>query len=151
MIAIESESKWLDALKKTMTPYADQVTFYEKFLDNENDESRITLDEIYRSGIIKKTDSVLIKMDIEGAEEHAIIGGERLFNEVNRICLLACSYHHHNGVRDISNLMKKYGMSTSVSHGYMYFPPSYEESMVVFHKDEDIYPELRRGIVKGVR
>lgn len=126
---IESDTKWVEALRKTFEPYKDKVVICDKYLSGENTNDTITLDSLIK----EKID--LLKMDIEGYEIDALKGGERVLRESNAYCAV-CSYHKHGDELVISKLLNSYGYRTHTSGGYMFFP-------------YDIWMEFRRGIVYG--
>lgn len=77
---VESNESWLEALQLTFAPYKDKVVFVPKMLSDEDTENSITLDTILQNN---KVD--FVKMDIEGAETSALLGGINVLrnNDVN--------------------------------------------------------------------
>ena len=128
---IESDSKWMKALKITFKDYSDKVVFCEKRLGREDTKDSITLDSLVKENID------FLKMDIEGAEVEALLGGAVTLCNSNAHCSI-CSYHKSNDEKYIRFILKNYGYKTDVSNGYM-----------VFIHDPDIYEkaDFRKGIV----
>lgn len=130
---IEGDPKWFRPLEKTFEKFKDKVVFCKRFLGRGDTERHTCLDSIVKG----KLD--FLKMDIEGSEVDALIGGRRTLTS-NHVKCSICSYHRINDENAISDILKAYGYTTSHSDGYMVFWP-----------DKDIWscPELRRGIVYG--
>lgn len=131
---IEPDGKWMECLKKTFEPYLDRVIFCEKKLDRYDSENTITLDSLLNGECID-----FLKMDIEGYEVEAILGGKKTLEKSDAKCSI-CAYHKNGDEENIKFLLQKLGYNTFVSNGYMFFL-----------YDENIFdnPELRRGIVYG--
>lgn len=132
---IEADDEWMDALKRTFQPYHDKVVFCQKFLTRYDSASTITLDSL----VGEKID--FLKMDIEGAEIDALLGGRRVLQRSNARCAV-CSYHKQNDEENIRFLLESYGYSTQTSNGYMFFV--YDDNIV------DTL-DLRRGVVYGYK
>lgn len=131
---IESDARWMEALKRTFSEYSDKVVFCNKYLDRYDSQKTITLDTLVKENID------FLKMDIEGFEVDALLGGsEILKRSYNGKCAI-CSYHKQNDEKYIRYILESFGYLTSVSQGYMFFP--YDESVV------DTL-DFRRGIVYG--
>lgn len=131
---IECDSNWMRALRATFEPYKDKVVFCNKFLGDCDTDTRITLNSLVREPVN------FIKMDIEGEEINALRGSDRVFADSDHIKCSICSYHKHGDEEEIRTILRKYGLRTEVSTGYM-----------LFTYDAEIWrnPELRRGIVRG--
>ena len=132
---IEADDEWMDALKRTFQPYRDKVVFCQKFLTRYDSANTITLDSL----VTEKID--FLKMDIEGAEIDALLGGRRVLQRSNARCAV-CSYHKQNDEENIRFLLESYGYSTQTSKGYIFF--AYDENIV------DTL-DLRRGVVYGYK
>lgn len=130
---IEPDAFWMNALKRTFAQYGDKVVYCSKFLGKCDNEKTITLDTL----VSEKVD--FLKMDIEGAEIDALLGGRNLLERSNARCSI-CSYHRQNDEKYIRYLLGNYGYETSTSLGYMFF--IYDENIVDSM-------DFRRGIVYG--
>lgn len=129
----ECSPRWLRPLEKTFEKFKDKVVLCNKFLGRYDTDECVCLDSI----IDGRLD--FLKMDIEGAEVDALLGGRNTLAN-NQVKCAICSYHRPNDELAISDILKTYGYKTSHSDGYM-----------VFTCNEDIWshPEFRRGIVYG--
>lgn len=132
---IESDAGWMQALRRTFKDYRGKVVFCNKFLSGHDNARETTLDSL----VSEKID--FLKMDIEGSEVEALLGGRDVLGRSKARCAI-CSYHRQYDEKYISHLLQSYGYQTSHSEGYMFF--SY---------DDDIGDtlDLRRGIVYGVK
>lgn len=111
---IEADLEWMAALMKTFEPYQDKVVFCPKFLSRYNSETTVTLDTLVSENID------FLKMDIEGAEIDALLGGKDVLQRSNAQCAI-CSYHRQRDAEYIRWLMENLEYQTSVSEGYMFF------------------------------
>jgi len=129
----EGDKKWIEPLKKTFSEYGDKVVLIDKYLLGNDSSYSVTLD----SAIKEEVD--FLKMDIEGAEVEALLGGKNLLMRSKARCAI-CSYHRQNDEKYIRYLLGEYGYDTDVSKGYMFFT-----------SDDKIADSLdfRRGIVYG--
>lgn len=127
----ESDKRWIKPLEQTFKKFKDKVILCNKFLGQFSSNGRINLDTI----VEKRLD--FLKMDIEGEETAALLGGrETLLN--NDVKCAISSYHKNGDEVAIKDILDYYGYKTNTSKGYM-----------VFYYDENIYSTLdfRRGIV----
>ncbi len=133
---IESDPNWIEALKATFEPYLDKVIFCNKFLSDRDTDTMIKLNSLIDEPVN------FIKMDIEGEEIKALKGSDRVFTENKDIKCSICAYHKSGNEKEIKNILNDYGMKTVTSRGYM-----------LFIYDDEIWknPELRRGVVRGIK
>lgn len=129
---IESDTKWLEALELTFLPYRQKVEIIPKMLSDEDTKDSITLDTILNNN---KVD--FIKMDIEGAETKALLGGLNVLRH-NDVRLSVCAYHRKRDQQYISFLLESLGYRVSHSKGYMFF--LYSDTI-----DETL--DFRRGVI----
>lgn len=132
---IENDDRWMQALQRTFRNYQDKVVFCRKMLSRCDNSREITIDKL----VFEKID--FLKMDIEGGEVEALLGGRDVLERSKARCAI-CSYHRQYDEKYISYILESYGYKTSHSEGYMFFP--YDNNM------EDTL-DLRRGIVYGVK
>lgn len=134
---IECDTGWIEALKYTFAPYKDKVVFCNKFLSNIDSSNAISLDTLLKGESIS-----FLKMDIEGEEINALYAARETFKNSKSIKCAICSYHHHGDEEKIKEILQSYGMQVTTSKGYM-----------LFLYDIDVWknPELRRGIVRGIK
>lgn len=74
IVLIEGASEWKAPIQKTFAG-ADNIILYNKFLGDKEDDTYITIDSIMDSLAFEGDERVLIKMDIEGWEPLALMGG----------------------------------------------------------------------------
>lgn len=132
---IEADEAWMEALKKTFEPYKDKVVFCNKFLSGRDNSQEITLDTLV------KEDIDFLKMDIEGAEVEALLGGKEILSRSKAQCAI-CSYHRQYDEKYITYILNSYGYITGHSKGYMFF--SFDDNMI-----DTI--DLRRGVIYGAK
>ncbi|MBP3802724.1 MAG: FkbM family methyltransferase [Oribacterium sp.] len=128
---IESDNRWMEALKRTFKPYSNKVVYVNKFLSGRDNSKEITLDRLIEDRLD------FLKMDIEGAEVESLLGARRVLTSNNVQCAV-CSYHRQYDEKYIQFILQAYGYDTTASKGYIFFP--YDENMV------DTM-DLRKGVV----
>ena len=131
---IESDPRWIAALRMTFKDYMNKVEIVPKFLGNVNDGKTVTLDKLVGN---ERVD--FIKMDIEGAEIDALKGSKNVFLNNDIRCSI-CSYHKHGDEKNIKEILGSYGYATTTSNGHMFFE---------FDRDLFMRYEPRHGIVYG--
>lgn len=129
----ECDKYWIKPLQKTFEKFKDKVILSNTFLGRFNGGMYSNLDAIVKG----KLD--FLKMDIEGAEVEALLGGRNVLLN-NKVKCAICSYHKSGDEAAIKDVLKSYGYKTDTSQGYM-----------VFYYDKNIYStlDLRKGIVYG--
>ena len=131
---IESSESWLDVLQLTFKPYKDKVVFVSKMLSDEDSQNSITLDTLLQGN---KVD--FVKMDIEGAETSALLGGINMLRN-NNVKLSICAYHRQRDVEYIRFILESLGYKVSYAEGYMFF--LYDQNI-----DETL--DFRHGVIYG--
>ena len=132
---VEPEDEWMEVLKLSFRPWKDKVVFVKKFLGDVDGPNEVTIDNLFRS----ESRLDFVKMDIEGNEPEAILGGVEVFGRLHPK-LSICSYHKKNDERSIRFLLDGLGYNSSVSDGYMFF---------IWDKNIDSSMDFRRGVVYG--
>lgn len=130
---LEPDEDWLEALYYTFEPYKDRVRIVGKYLSDYNSDETITLDELCDDQVD------FLKMDIEGEEYNALIGGVNLINHSENIVCAICTYHNELDYNAIDCFFKNSNMETKASKGYMWF--SYDKDYLYS------LPSLRRGLI----
>lgn len=127
----ECDNRWIRPLKKTFEKFKDKVFLCKGILGRIQGGIYVNLDTIIKS------DLDFLKMDIEGSEVEALLGGKEILLKNDVKCAI-CSYHKSGDETAIADLLNFYGYETNTSQGYM-----------VYYYDENIYSSLdfRRGIV----
>lgn len=133
---VECDAEWIEALKMTFKDYKHKVVIVSKFLSNSSCDDKIAIDDL-----VNIDDCIsLIKMDIEGAEIEALMGGCNVL-ERDTPKLLLCAYHYQNEEEDLYNFLKEKGYSVKTNPGYILFK----------HDPKLAAPYLRRGLVVAER
>jgi len=114
----ECESDWISALEATFSPWKEKVTIVKKYISDQTDESKITIDEYLKD---KNKDNLFIKMDIEGAEQSAISGALNTLKTANNIHLAICTYHRKQDPVFISNLISSLGYKFEFTEGFIFW------------------------------
>lgn len=156
LFLIEPDSAWFEACQYTFGSKNNTTVYmYENELGDTVAENKITLDYLLEAYINKKNQSILIKMDIEGAEEDALIGASKLLCSENEITVIACSYHHANAYENIMSIFKQYGFDIDCSERSMFFRPEYEMNTINHSKElsnnTDLNYRLRHGVIVGYK
>lgn len=129
----ECDKRWIKPLQKTFEKFKDKVDLCFGVLGQFHGGYYVNMDNTIDGEVD------FLKMDIEGAEISALLGGRNVLLNNNMQCAI-CSYHRSGDERAIKDILTYYGYETETSNGYM-----------VFYYDENIYStlDLRRGIVYG--
>lgn len=130
---VESDPRWIQALERTFYDWKDKTIICNKFLTSYDSRQSITLDSLVQEEID------FLKMDIEGAETDALLGGKHVLQSSCAKCAV-CSYHRQNDEENIRFILEALGYQTSVSSGYMFY--IYDENIC------DTM-DFRRGVVYG--
>lgn len=127
----ECDKRWIRPLQKTFEKFSDKVVLCNRFLGAADQENLATLD----TTIDGKLD--FLKIDIEGAEQAALLGGKNTLRN-NHVKCAICSYHKSEDEMRIKGILQSYGYGTNTSKGY-----------IVPLWDQDIFStlDLRKGIV----
>lgn len=132
---IETDERWIKALKYTFKDYKDKVIIIKTFITSYDDGKYSKLDSFIREPVN------FIKMDIEGAEWDALCGAENLLEISSDVKLAICAYHSDFDQYLIEDYMDKHAISHSTTKGYMWFPYMVKQSYISSH--------LSRGIIRG--
>lgn len=130
----ERDSKWINALQKTFEPWKEKVVIVQKYVSNENDNSKVSLDEVFKDKEIN-----FIKADIEGAEIELLKGGESVLSRNGNMRLLLCTYHRENDDKKLKEILENNGFKTEYSKGYMLY---------IFDKKLK-EPYIRQGLIRA--
>ena len=112
------------------------MVFIPKNLSDENTKTSTTLDSIIQSSRVD-----FVKMDIEGAETKALLGGINVL----RNCaprLSVCTYHRERDMEYIIFLLESLEYEVRPAEGYMFF---------LYDPNIDNTLDFRRGIVRAVK
>lgn len=134
---VEADPNWIEALRYTFAPYEGKVTIINKHLSNKDDDDNISLDYV-----AKETKIDFIKMDIEGAESTALLGGHDLLRKNEKMKFAVCTYHNVDDYERITRIFQNNGFRIETSKGYMYywsennFPQEFVRGLVRAQKDD---------------
>ncbi len=134
---IEADDGWIEALRQTFRDYRDKVVIIKKFVSSMDAGRYATLDTLIKEPVD------FIKMDIEGSEWDALLGAKELIARSEGLRCAVCAYHGDFDEVLIKDVLVKYGMETSVTKGYMWFPETIRQTYVS--------TRLCRGIVRGIK
>lgn len=130
VILAEPDEDWIEALEKTFEPYKDKVIIVRKFLSNKSNNVSVKIDDISEN-------ITFVKLDIEGYEKEAIIGGKGTLSKVGTRAIV-CTYHKAGDDVKLGECLVDLGMRIEYQDGYMTCPMGFEP-----------IPELRHGVVFG--
>lgn len=116
---IESDPYWVDALNATFKPYASKVSIVRKYISDKDTDNSITLKTLLQND---ESDSLFIKMDIEGYERMVIDSSIKFLAGKKKVKIVCCTYHRANDFTELSDLLTSNGFRTEASDGYMIFP-----------------------------
>lgn len=129
----EPDSKWIEPLRLTFLPWSDKIVLITKLLGDLDNEEWATLDSV----INEKVD--FVKMDIEGSETKAVLGGLDLLRRSNAK-LSICAYHRRYDDKQLCFLLEALGYRTSHTNGKQFF---------LYDEDIDLSLDFRYGVVYG--
>lgn len=135
---IESDRRWIAALKETFHEYQEKTVIIQKFVTSIKEGNFATLDSLIEENVD------FIKMDIEGSEWDGLLGAEQIIKRSKTMKCAICSYHSSYDEVLIKDVLKKYRFLCSTTPGYMWWiPPASIRS----------YSSMRlcRGIVRGMK
>lgn len=133
----EADSIWMEPLERTFAEYKDKIVIVPRFISDYCDDKYTTLDAMFENEITID----LIKMDIEGAEPRALIGGKNMLQINTQTTLLICAYHSKEEGQNIQEQLGEYKIRPK--HGYMLYHWNIHEKLT--------YPYLRRGVLEVSR
>ncbi len=132
---IECSEEWYEPLTYTFKPYMNKVHFIQKYVGNTNDANTCTLDSVLHDLSGK---NIIIKMDIEGEELHALQGAEKVLTErKNNVFLSVCTYHNQEDYKRIKEFLEAKHYSCSASQGYCLW----------YYGIPLQFPYFRRGVI----
>lgn len=134
---IEADDEWIEALRETFRNYMDKVVIIKKYVTSMDLGKCATLDAMIKEPVN------FIKMDIEGNEWDALLGAKELIARSQNVKCAICAYHADCDEFLIKDVFSKYGMESSTTAGYMWFPETVRQTYVS--------TRLCRGVVRGVK
>ena len=114
----ECDPAWVEALEATFAPWRDKVTIVRQYVGDTDGDDSIRFDTFFAD---KPADNLFLKMDIEGSEQRALLGAERLLATAPRLSGSVCVYHTHDAEQEITSMLHAHGLHTQIAPGYLYF------------------------------
>lgn len=111
---VESDPDWREALFHTFEQYQGKIVYCNRPLSDRDGYYSVSVDTLIKG----KLD--FMKLDIEGAEIHAVEGAKETLRNNNVRCSICC-YHKREDERILKNIFSDFGYRTDVSKGYMAF------------------------------
>lgn len=133
----EADEKWMRALQATFKPYKEKIVLENKFVSNINQWDFITLDTYFRDKEIS-----LIKMDIEGEEQKALLGCIDLLKR-KKMRWLITTYHRSEDMEFIDAFMKERGYHTTRVSNYLWIDQA--------NLDVRFFGEFRKAMLRAVK
>ncbi len=109
----EQDGLWAEALHATFEPWKDKVRIVNKYVGDKDCGQETTLDTFFRD---KEKRDLFIKMDIEGAERHALRGSEGLFRSQS-LQFAVCTYHRDD-CTVVPKILREYGCKFTEQYGF---------------------------------
>lgn len=134
---IETDEEWIEALEETFKEYGDKVVIIKKFVTSLDSGKYATLDSLIKEPVD------FIKMDIEGNEWDALQGAKMLIAGSDSLRCSICAYHGDFDEILIKDVLAEYGMESSTTKGYMWFPFMTRQTYVS--------TRLCRGVIRAVK
>jgi hypothetical protein len=123
---VECEQEWVDALKKTFAPFKDKVKIIFKYIDQNDSETSISLNTL---GQNFKNEKIFLKMDVEGFEKNALLGGLNLL-ETNNCIAAVCTYHNPAHPKEIKEIFEGIGYNPIFSNGYIHWANRLSKALI---------------------
>lgn len=143
----EPEEMWMKPLKATFAPWKEKVEIVQKYVSDTVDENTTTIDDYF----IGKDSPTFFKLDIEGFEREALLGGTKTLASNTMKKVVTCVYHRQDDEEILGNMMKKFGFTVTPSKGYLlilsgdielgkptykYKPPYFRRGVIHCNKDK---------------
>lgn len=111
----EQDEQWLEAIRATFEPWQDKVTIVQKYVSDHNSSREQTLDDFFNN---QTNEHLFLKMDIEGAERHALAGCNNLFQNCQKLDFAICTYHLRDDEEVISAFLNKHNCTYINQKGF---------------------------------
>ena len=105
----------MEAIRATFEPWQDKVTIVQKYVSDHNSSREQTLDDFFNN---QTNEHLFLKMDIEGAERHALAGCNNLFQNCQKLDFAICTYHLHDDEAVISAFLDKNNCTYTNQKGF---------------------------------
>lgn len=111
----ECNPSWIEALNATFEPWKDKVTIVNKLIGAKTEGEQLALDDFFED---KSYDNLFLKMDIEGAELHALQGAGKILSTGKNIGFAVCTYHEEDNGKSICALLDNFKCTYSHQYGF---------------------------------
>lgn len=135
---VESERRWVKALRATFEPYKEKCVIVQKLVTDCNGQNSITLEHLLKS---ETNHPIFVKMDIEGYEKRVISASKDFLSRNDRIKLACCTYHTGDDSKILSAMFEQFGYHYEFSDGWMLFD-KYDKALLKT-------PFFRHGIIRA--
>lgn len=115
---VESERRWIKALRATFEPYKDKCVIIQKLVTDCDGRNSITLEHLLK---YETTRPIFVKMDIEGYEKRVVGASKDFLSRRDNIKLACCTYHKEEDAQTLESLFKQLGYNYEFSDGWMLF------------------------------
>lgn len=139
----EYQDRWVKALGETFSPYREKTDVIKKYVSDCTTEKSIRLDDIFKQYAAKddwgnkEQVTLIVKMDIEGAEMKALDGMRKMLKEYPKVQLFVCAYHNQEDEDQIRSFFQDgYEIRHTTGYFCFYEDPSYGK------------PYIRRCVMK---
>ena len=136
VLCFEADEKWIAPLKKTFAPYKNKIKLVRKFVSDVSEGEFITLDHYFSKKI--PTDISVIKMDIEGFEQKALLGMKKTLEKNPDAIVLVCAYHTPEAEKEINEIMQNMGYTGEKRKGFIF----------CWAGEDFVEPYARRGVIE---
>lgn len=135
---IESERRWIKALRATFEPYKEKCVVIQKLVSDHDGRNCVTLERLLKD---ETTRPVFVKMDIEGYEKRVLNASKVFLSQRENIKLACCTYHFEEDAKVLEDLFGQMGYQYEFSDGWMLFD-LYDKSLMK-------PPFFRKGIIRA--
>lgn len=135
---IESERRWIKALRATFEPYKEKCVIIQKLVTDYDGRNCVTLGHLLKDEVYCP---VFVKMDIEGYEKRVIGVSKDFLLQHKNIKLACCTYHFEDDAQTLADLFGRMGYQYEFSDGWMLFT-LYEKSLLK-------PPFFRHGMIRA--
>lgn len=134
---IESDKRWIPALKATFMSYQDKVVIFDKLVSDHDSSTTVTLETVLKNEISR---NIFVKMDIEGAEVKVLKESCEFLSNRSNIKLAVCTYHRQSDGDKILSMFEEMGYKHEFSEGWVFFCENVNEIR---------FPYFRHGVIRG--
>lgn len=133
----EADPKWNGAINKTFQTDAGKIIIVNKFVSDHTSDQYVSVDDYF--GDVIPNDIRVIKIDIEGFEQRALIGMKKTLSKNPKAILLICAYHQIEAEMEIREILEPMGYDVESRSGLMLF----------VQDPNDRYPFVRHGVLEA--